>query len=159
MNELFFFLSHVYGVPVNTYKTESFRWDYMRNNFPDVLERKYEECRRDWARVLEEQEKWTEFSPGQKVMFTDKGFQTIFGGSFDPERRRRARLPFTVEHVETVPNYCSCGLGDSRTFLVSVHPEEKCNLRRRHEMMHHQLVTIRLGEHEKKVTGFHLKRV
>ena len=155
LEELFRFLSHTYGVPVNQYDANSRHAQYLEDEFPQVLDDSYRESERIWDRDLKEQVNWTTFSTGQRVTFTDKGYVTIkysFSGALP------ATQTFVVENVETVPDYCSCGLGDSKSFIVSFHPE-RCNLRRRHEMTHHQLVTVRLGEKAKKVTGFYLKHV
>ena len=90
---------------------------------------------------------------------TEEGLRHFVGCSHDEQLKEQAKQPLLVQDVETVPNYCSCGLGNEKTFPVIMHPEGKCHLRRRHEMLHNQSVTIELGGYKRKSTGYYLEHV
>lgn len=159
MRELFMFFSQIYGVPVNRHDVPVEQGGHIRHNLMDALDKEHRDCEQRWEEILEEWERWPQFLPGHEVKLTEEGVQSLVGGSFDEQLKQEARQPLLVRDVETVPNHCSCGLGDRKSFPVIVHPEQKCNLRRRHEMLHNQIVTVKLGGYERKVTGYYLMHV
>ena len=159
MHALMLFLSQMYGITVNKYNTRPEEHRFMRYELWKLLKQQHDECSEMWRQKQQQQEGWPQYQVGHLAKLTEEGLRHFVGCSHDEQLKEQAKQPLLVQDVETVPNYCSCGLGNEKTFPVIMHPEGKCHLRRRHEMLHNQSVTIELGGYKRKSTGYYLEHV
>jgi hypothetical protein len=85
------------------------------------------------------------FHKGQKVVWGTPAFHSAL-----PMKPKKNDV-YEVLGVEIIPNYCSCGLGDKAD--IRFHAERRCNLKRRHMAMHHQILTLKVGGHREHMSG------
>jgi hypothetical protein len=137
MDDHFASLSLLQDIKIEHYHSKFPRSEQVyQQRLPDMIHAAKQENkrrRRDFERKLR---KLPSFRAGDCVWLT---------GECLLANERIENKAYKVVRVENIPNYCSCGLGDDLGTSISVHPEQKCNLRRRFEALHHQLVTLDLG--------------